>query len=256
MLSDPTVWAWLADNQSGSPWWPTSTIQSANNGHMSFRTEPQRNKNQDESLIWQITFYFPSHGWLDACVSFTWGIYETRKHYGKKVNQWRQSDRLVNVLLGKVVSCHSFGCYSDNSDHHLLNNCCRPHTSLRCWLLIPRGDVLEKHDQLMEVPPPNLQDILLITSWLHNTPSGVDRIPCLNELLWQPKGDKLFCRWLRSYVGLVFVPLQHAASTSCLYSFLCVSEPPQHLRLTLQMFKTENVRNNISACLTRGEIRI
>ena len=34
------LWGWIAADQSGCPWWPLSATQSANNGHVSIRTEP------------------------------------------------------------------------------------------------------------------------------------------------------------------------------------------------------------------------
>ena len=117
------VWGCIATDQSGCPCWPPSTVESANNGHMSIRTGPQSNGRRWSGLMNHVFYYIR---WMAGCVclSLTLGTHGTRMHYGKKASWRRQCDAFGNVLLGNLGSCHPCGCYSDM--YHLPKHCCRP----------------------------------------------------------------------------------------------------------------------------------
>lgn len=84
------VWGCIATDQTGCPCWSLSTAESTYNEHVSW-SELDHSAMEESGLVWGITSSFTSQGRPAACVSLTWRIHGTRKHYGKKasrVHEW------------------------------------------------------------------------------------------------------------------------------------------------------------------------
>lgn len=68
---------------------------------MTWASELDHGAMEKGGLVWWLTFFFISYGWLGVCASLTWRTSSTRMHYGEKLSGQRQCIALGMCSAGK-----------------------------------------------------------------------------------------------------------------------------------------------------------